>query len=139
MALEIASALARFIQFKASFVATRSGAYTDWHIYLKILARHPSLYSTTRPEERPKPLPRSLANGDGIGLTVAAPGFKSPPGVRVIPLPGIPPVMVGVPWAGKLSPIAHQFLAEVEIEATVPKAQQKIDLAANEHRRVRGD
>ena len=35
MALEIASALVRFIQFKASFVATRSGAYTDWRICLK--------------------------------------------------------------------------------------------------------
>jgi hypothetical protein len=29
MALEIAGALARFIQFKVSFVATRSGVYTD--------------------------------------------------------------------------------------------------------------
>ena len=33
MALEIASAFVRFIQFKASFVATRSGA--DWRICLK--------------------------------------------------------------------------------------------------------
>lgn len=71
-------------------------------------------------------LPPSLANGYGIGLTVAAPGFKSPPGVRVITLPGIPPVIVGVAWAGKLSPIAHQFLAEVEIEATVLKRNRKL-------------
>jgi DNA-binding transcriptional LysR family regulator len=49
-----------------------------------------------------------VANGYGIGLTVAAPSFKSPPGVRVIPLPGFPPVIVGVP-AGKLSSIAQQF------------------------------
>jgi DNA-binding transcriptional LysR family regulator len=67
-----------------------------------------------------------VANGYGIGLTVAAPGFKSPPGVRVIPLPGIPPVIVGVAWAGKLSPIAQQFVAEVEIEASVVKRSTKL-------------
>jgi DNA-binding transcriptional LysR family regulator len=67
-----------------------------------------------------------VASGYGIGLTVAAPGFKSPPGVRVIPLPGIPPVTVGAAWAGKLSAIAQQFLAEVEIEATVVKRSKKL-------------
>ena len=67
-----------------------------------------------------------VANGYGIGLTVAAPGFKSPPGVRVIPLPGFPPVIVGVAWAGKLSPIAQQFVAEVEIEASVVKRSTKL-------------
>ena len=66
-----------------------------------------------------------VANGYGIGLTVAAPGFRSPPGVRVIPLPGFPPVIVGVAWAGKLSPIAQQFLAEVEIEASAVKRGTK--------------
>lgn len=66
-----------------------------------------------------------VANGYGIGLTVAAPGFKSPPGVSVIPLPGFPPVIVGIAWAGKLPPIAQQFLAEVEIEATVVKRSRK--------------
>src|SRR4029453_5026140 len=67
-----------------------------------------------------------VANGYGIGLTVAAPGFKSPPGVSVIPLPGFPPVIVGIAWARKLSPIAQQFLAEVEIEATVVKRSRKL-------------
>jgi len=66
-----------------------------------------------------------VASGYGIGLTVAAPSFKSPPGVRVISLPGFPPVVVGVAWTGKLSPIAQQFLAEVEIEATVVKRSTK--------------
>jgi hypothetical protein len=46
--------------------------------------------------------------------------------VRVIPLPGIPPVIVGVAWAGKLSPIAQQFVAEVEIEASVVKRSTKL-------------
>lgn len=67
-----------------------------------------------------------VANGYGIGLTVAIPGFKSPTGVSVIPLPGFPPVIIGVAWSGKLSPIAQQFLAEVEIEATVVKRSKKL-------------
>jgi len=79
-----------------------------------------------RGRKRGRPFFPSLANGYGIGLTVAAPGFKLPPGVRVIPLPGIQPVIVGVAWAGKLSPIAHQFLVEVEIEATVLKRNRKL-------------
>ena len=36
-----------------------------------------------------------VANGYGIGATVATPGFKPPPGVRVISLPSFPPVVVG--------------------------------------------
>jgi len=66
-----------------------------------------------------------VANGYGIGATVATPGFKPPPGVRVIPLPSFPPVVVGATWAGKLSPIAQQFLAEVEIEATVVRGNSR--------------
>ena len=60
-----------------------------------------------------------VANGYGVGATVATPGFKAPPGVRAISLAGFPPVVVGAAWPGKLSPIAQQFLAEVEIEARV--------------------
>lgn len=66
-----------------------------------------------------------VVNGYGIGATVATPGFKPPPGVRVISLPGFPPVVVGAAWAGKLSPIAQQFLAEVEIEAGAVKRSTK--------------
>ncbi len=62
-----------------------------------------------------------VANGYGIGAAIATPGFKPPPGVRVIPLPDFPPVVIGAAWTGKLSSIAQQFLAEVEIEATVVK------------------
>ena len=67
-----------------------------------------------------------VANGYGIGATVATPGFKPPPGVRVISLPGFPPVVVGAAWAGKLSLIAQQFLAEVEVEASVVKGSTKL-------------
>jgi DNA-binding transcriptional LysR family regulator len=66
-----------------------------------------------------------VANGYGIGAAIATPGFKPPRGVRVIPLPGFPAVVVGAAWAGKLSPIAQQFLAEVEIEASVVKRNSR--------------
>jgi DNA-binding transcriptional LysR family regulator len=66
-----------------------------------------------------------VANGYGIGATLATPGFKPPPGVRVIALPDFPPVAIGAAWSGKLSPIAQQFLAEVEIEATVVKRRAR--------------
>jgi len=66
-----------------------------------------------------------VASGYGVGAAVATPGFKPPHGVRVIPLPGFLPVVVGAAWAGKLSPIAQQFLAEVEIEAGAVKRSTK--------------
>jgi len=66
-----------------------------------------------------------VANGYAVGTTVATPGFKAPPGVRVISLAGFPPVVVGAAWPGKLSSIAQQFLAEVEIEASAVKRGTK--------------
>ena len=66
-----------------------------------------------------------VANGYGVGAAVATPRFKPPRGVRVIPLPDFPPVVVGAAWAGKLSPIAQQFLAEVETEAGAVKRSTK--------------
>jgi len=58
-----------------------------------------------------------VANGFGIGLTAAVPGMHCHPRVRRIPLDGFPPVTMGVVWTGKLSPIAHHFLTEVEAQA----------------------
>ena len=58
-----------------------------------------------------------VANGFGIGLTAAVPGTCCHPQVRRIQLDGFPPVMMGAVWSGKLSPIAHHFLAEVEAQA----------------------
>jgi hypothetical protein len=61
MALEIASALVHFIQFKASFVATRSGAYTDWRICLKNSGKASvPLFDRAAGREAPPP---SLTNG----------------------------------------------------------------------------
>ena len=58
-----------------------------------------------------------VTNGFGIGLTTAVPGTRCHPQVRRIPLDGFPPVTMGAVWAGKLSPIARHFLAEVEAQA----------------------
>jgi len=59
-----------------------------------------------------------VGHGYGIGLTVSTPGFKPPKGIRALKLPTFPKVMIGAAWTGKLSPIAQQFLEEVEREAT---------------------
>jgi DNA-binding transcriptional LysR family regulator len=66
-----------------------------------------------------------VAHGYGIGAALATPGFKPPPGVRAVALQGFPPVIIGAAWTGKLSPIAQQFLAEVEIQATVVKRRAR--------------
>jgi len=58
-----------------------------------------------------------VTNGFGIGLTTAVPGTHCHPQVRRIPLDGFHPVTMGAVWAGKLSPIARHFLAEVEVQA----------------------
>jgi len=57
-----------------------------------------------------------VANGFGIGLTVAAPGVGSSPEVRCIPLEDFPRLTIGAVWSGELTPIARQFLAEVEAQ-----------------------
>ena len=59
-----------------------------------------------------------VGHGYGIGLTVSTPGFKPPRGIRALRLPTFPKVMIGAAWTEKLSLIAHQFLEEVEREAT---------------------
>jgi DNA-binding transcriptional LysR family regulator len=58
-----------------------------------------------------------VANGFGIGLTVAVPGAKVSPHVRRIPLDDFPRVTVGALWGGKLSPIGRHFLDELEARA----------------------
>jgi DNA-binding transcriptional LysR family regulator len=59
-----------------------------------------------------------VGQGYGIGLTVGTPGFKAAKGMRALKLPNFPKVTIGAAWAGKLLPIAQQFLVEVEREAT---------------------
>lgn len=64
-----------------------------------------------------------VANGFGIGLTAAVPGTHCHPQVRRIALDGFPPVTMGAIWTGKLSPIASQFLLEVEAQAKAIQEQ----------------
>jgi DNA-binding transcriptional LysR family regulator len=64
-----------------------------------------------------------VASGYGLGLTVAVPAFKPPPQLRALPLPNFPPVVVGVAWSGKLSHIARQLLAELDVEAETQRAR----------------
>ncbi|HTL79751.1 MAG TPA: hypothetical protein VL136_10130, partial [Candidatus Babeliales bacterium] len=64
-----------------------------------------------------------VVNDYGIGLTIAVPGFKPPPQLRALPLSGFPPVVVGVAWSGKLSEIASQLLAELDVEAKTQRAR----------------
>ena len=64
-----------------------------------------------------------VASGYGIGLTVAVPGVRPPPQLRALPLSNFPPVVVGVAWTGKLSHIARQLLAELEVEAEMQRAR----------------
>jgi DNA-binding transcriptional LysR family regulator len=69
---------------------------------------------------------RYVAEGYGIGLTVATPGFKAPKGIRALKLPNFPKIVIGAAWTGKVSAIAQQFLAEVEREASVVKGSTKL-------------
>ena len=64
-----------------------------------------------------------VATGYGIGLTVAVPGFKPPPQLRALPLSDFPLVLVGAGWSGKISDIARQLLAELDVEAEMQRAR----------------
>ena len=55
-----------------------------------------------------------VANGYGIGLSVALPRAKHRPQIRLLPLHDFSPVTFGVLWQGKLSPITQAFLATVQ-------------------------
>ncbi|MFZ9937005.1 MAG: LysR substrate-binding domain-containing protein [Luteolibacter sp.] len=48
--------------------------------------------------------------GFGVGLSVAIPGRKPAPGLRVVKLTGFPPVVVGALYQGTLKPLAASFL-----------------------------
>lgn len=58
-----------------------------------------------------------VARGFGAGVSLRMPGTALPAGVRTVPLPGCPPLVVAALWREKLSPLAAAFLAEVEKRA----------------------
>ena len=51
-----------------------------------------------------------VANGLGIGLSVAVPRQVWPANVRALPLAGFPKVLVGALWRGKKTPLLSEFL-----------------------------
>ena len=51
-----------------------------------------------------------VANGLGIGLSVAVPKKTLPANVRELPLKGFPPALIGALWRGKKTPLLDAFL-----------------------------
>ena len=58
-----------------------------------------------------------VANGLGIGLSVAIPKKTPPAGVRALPLPGFAPIKIGVLWHGRVTPLLQAFLDESKTRA----------------------
>jgi DNA-binding transcriptional LysR family regulator len=55
-----------------------------------------------------------VANGLGIGVSVAIPRKISSPKVRALPLDGFPPVVIGAMWRGRKTPLIEAFLDEAQ-------------------------
>src|SRR5438105_718421 len=60
-----------------------------------------------------------VANGYGIGLSIAIPKTQHKPQIRLLPLEDFPSVTFGVIWQGKLKPITQAFLATIQDAARV--------------------
>lgn len=63
-----------------------------------------------------------VANGYGIGLSVAAPGQKLSPKIRVIPLDDFPPLNLAVFWRGTLTPVLQVCVEEIRRRAAAVAA-----------------
>ena len=55
-----------------------------------------------------------VANGYGIGLSVAVPRARQRPGTRLLQLPDFKPVTFGVLWQGRATPIVQAFLTTIQ-------------------------
>ena len=55
-----------------------------------------------------------VANGYGIGLSIAVPKAATAPGLRVLPLEEFEPVSFGLQWQGKPSLVAQAFINVVQ-------------------------
>lgn len=58
-----------------------------------------------------------VANGLGVGVSVAVPRKKPDANVRVLPLPGFPPALIGAMWRGRTTALLQSFLKEMEARA----------------------
>lgn len=58
---------------------------------------------------------RYVKNGEGYGVgNLAIPAIIKQPGIRVLPLPGFEPLLMGALWRGELSPLMRATLEEVQ-------------------------
>src|SRR5205814_2663411 len=55
--------------------------------------------------------------GFGIGLSLMVPKAKVSPDLRVLPLDGFEPVVMGALWKGKTSALLQAFLDELHVRA----------------------
>mgnify|MGYP003309912692 CR=1 FL=1 len=58
-----------------------------------------------------------VANGFGIGLSLALPGDKAPKGVRLLPLKDFPAVTIGALWRGKRSELSRHIVDQLKARA----------------------
>src|SRR3954467_8105958 len=58
-----------------------------------------------------------VSEGYGIGLSIAVPGIKHRPNMRMLPLEGFEPVEFGVLWHGKPSPVVKACIQVIEEQA----------------------
>jgi DNA-binding transcriptional LysR family regulator len=58
-----------------------------------------------------------VANGLGIGVSIAMPGRNQGDNLRTLPLEGFPPVVVGAFWRGRKTPLIDLFLNEAQRRA----------------------
>jgi DNA-binding transcriptional LysR family regulator len=58
-----------------------------------------------------------VASGLGIGVSAAIPDRIFSPKVRVLPLDGFPPVVIGALWRGRKTPLLGAFLEELQSRA----------------------
>ena len=67
---------------------------------------------------------RYVANGDGVGVTIAVPDVVQHPRVRSLALAGFAPVELAALWHGEPSALIRSVLAEMQryIAETWPEA-----------------
>lgn len=62
-------------------------------------------------------IPIYVSLGFGAGLSLRAPRLRPPKGLRAMPLPGFPPLVVAVLWQKDLSPSNAAFLVDIRRRA----------------------
>jgi DNA-binding transcriptional LysR family regulator len=64
-----------------------------------------------------------VVKGYGVGLSLRVPNVNFPAALRVLPLPGFPPVKVGMLWRGKSGALTQMFLDELRKRAVELKKE----------------